>query len=304
MSHTTVQCPWCQSSKIEPYLTFPEAGVDYLKCAVCSVLFADVEHQRHDYRQYDYTRLQHQASTVAAELPLEIGFDRTTQAEYLLQRFEATVVPRLGPIAKVLDVGCGPADFLALVQVRFPDWQVEGMDPSTTNVEEAWTRHGLRVQQAYWSDEHEQRYDAITMFGNLMLHDSPLESLRLAFTRLNDDGILLFDVKNPFSATRTLLRSARPLVMNHRISRGVYRQAFHGMPWGVSQDLLTQTLPAIGFEVLAVRQLPGRNAALSRQASLGIRVSATLDRLAGREPWIEFLVRKPGGDGWVEERAC
>ncbi len=285
-------CPWCNQPGLTAYLEFAEAGVHYLRCNHCKVLMADEQHAHHEYSDYDYTQIATKVESDSDDLPLEVGFDRQVQATYLLKRFEdAFGWP--APGIKLLDVGCGPGDFLAEVKNRYSDCLVEGIDPSATNVEDARRRYGLVLRQAYWGDEIPGKYDVITMFGNLMLHDDPRSSLSLAYDRLVAGGRLLFDVKNPYSATRRLLRYGRAVVSNHRITRAIYRQAFHGMPWGVPQTALVATLSELGFEIESMRCLPGRNAELSGRASAGIRMSAALDRWLGSEAWIECVVRKP-----------
>jgi SAM-dependent methyltransferase len=259
----------------------------------CGALIADASHATHDYRQYDYTRLGGGESAPHTEQSLEIGFGRDSQANYLLKRFEEAFGDRLHHPFKLLDVGCGPADFLAALKSRYPQCDVSGIDPSQINVQNAWKRHNIQLRQGFWEDALDGSYDAISIFGNLMLHKNPLSSLRVAYGRLTDGGLLLFDFKNPYSATRTLLRAAKPFLPNNRLTCRLYRQAFHGMPWGLPVKLAEQWLREVGFDVVAINQLSGRNAALSGKPSMLLKASSIVDRLARRQPWIEFVARKP-----------
>jgi SAM-dependent methyltransferase len=266
----------------------------------CGAYSADESHHHHNYAEYDYT-LPASESADRLDDSLEIGFSRNAQSAYLLKRFEDAVGSRLVYPAKILDVGCGPADLLAALKAAHPQCELSGLDPSDINVRNAWQRHGIRVRQGFWEDPHFETYDIISMFGNLMLHKNPRTSLQLAHDRLNDGGILMFDVKNPCSATRSLLRAVNPVAGNQRLVSRMYRQAFHGMPWGLPQKLLQGTLQELGFEIATVRQLSGRNATLSRNQSALLRASAIIDQLLRRQAWIEFVVRKPankiGRDG-------
>ena len=293
MQTVTSHCPWCGGRRVRRDLSFPQAGLSYLACSSCGVLFADGGHDRHDYRQYDYTQVAKGEPSSQTEGLLEVGFDRNEQAAYLLGRFARAAGDRVRQPFRCLDVGCGPADFLAALKRKHHVANTCGIDPSEVNVRDAWQRHKIRVHQAYWDAEHRDRYDMITMFGNLMLHSDPRSSVRMAYDRLQSGGVLIFDVKNPDSATRSLLRAVKPLMPNHRLVRRLYRQAFHGMPWGLPQRLVERTLRDVGFEILAVRQLPGRNAALGGRPSLGLRLSTMLDRVLHRRPWIEFVARRP-----------
>lgn len=291
------QCPWCGKIRVRPDLNYPQAGLSYLACSSCGVLFADAGHDRRDYRQYDYTQATNGKHSPPTEQPLEIGFDRNEQATYLLARFERAAGDRVRRSFSCLDVGCGPADFLAALKAKYQEADPAGIDPSEINVRDAWQRHNIQVHQGFWEHEHRGRYDIITMFGNLMLHKDPRLSLQVAYDRLKPGGVLIVDAKNPRSATRSLLRAIKPLFWDHRLVRKVYRQAFHGMPWGLPQRLVERTLRDVGFEVVGVRQLPGRNAALSFRPSLGLRASTALDRLVRRQPWIEFVARRPDENG-------
>jgi SAM-dependent methyltransferase len=256
-------------------------------------LSADRNHHIHDYVRYDYTGSEASECANQPEHSLEIGFSGTAQSEYLLKRFEDAAGSRVRFSVKVLDVGCGPADFLAALKTTHRQCEVQGLDPSEINVRTAWQRHKIRVRQAFWEDPHTDTYDVISIFGNLMLHKNPLTSLRLAHDRLTDGGLLVFDFKNPSSATRSLLRAVKPLIGDYRQACRLYRQAFHGMPWGLPQRLIEHTLNKIGFEIVSTRQLSGRNAALSGKQSMLLRASAMIDRLSRRQAWIEFVARKP-----------
>jgi len=288
-----MSCPWCANERIAHDLTYLEAGINYWRCSACGVRFGDDQHQHHDYKQYDYTRISPSKGAQRPSESLEIGFDRITQADYLLRRYEAALDLASASPVVLLDVGCGPGDFLAAVRKSGRSTKLMGIDPSTTNVIEATKHNGIIVRQAFWEDELADSYDAITMFGNLMLHKNPRTSIQLAYRRLNPGGILVADIKNPFSVTRSLLRRLKFLLPNNSAMRRAYKQAFHGMPWGIPQDLFTKTLSDTGFEVLDVRQLPGRNAALSQSKSTALRLSETVDRVFGGQPWIECISRKP-----------
>jgi SAM-dependent methyltransferase len=286
-------CPWCSSGTISHDLTYLEAGINYWRCSACAVRFGDDQHNHLDYKQYDYTGNGRPTRPQGPGESLESGYDRTAQAGYLLARYEEALDLASACPATLLDVGCGPGDFLAAVRKGGRSTKLMGVDPSTTNVTEGAKVNGIEIQQAFWDDELTGSYDAITMFGNLMLHKNPRTSIRLAYQRLDPGGILVADIKNPFSITRSLLRRLKFLLPNNSAMRGAYKQAFHGMPWGIPEDLFTKTLREVGFEVLNVRQLPGRNAALSQSKSAAMRVSETLDRIFGGEPWIQCISRKP-----------
>jgi len=115
---------------------------------------------------------------------------RYAVAENLLGRSSGTV----------LDIGCGPGDFLHAGKMR--GWHETGIEPSPVAVSYAHERD-LHVEQGFFdktSSESLDRFDFIHMSEVLEHLLDPSEVLQLAHNQLKDDGVLCVSVPNDFNA--------------------------------------------------------------------------------------------------------
>jgi 2-polyprenyl-3-methyl-5-hydroxy-6-metoxy-1,4-benzoquinol methylase len=253
-------------------------------------VFNGSEHELFDYTNYNrkLTKLDSKANS---EDKIQVE-RRRMEALYLCKRVENVSLDSLKKGCKLLDVGCGPGDLVAELARKYPNSQIMGIDPSRFNVQEAIELHGVKILEGFWDEYQGGKVDVIIFFGNLMLHPDPKESLTRAYKLLEPNGVLIFDVKNPEDATRTALVKIRKILPVLPIVRQLYWHAFHGMPWGMPSHELRKYLGGLGFNDLSVHSFPGRTASMNGKNGLLSRVSASYDKLMGRQAWLEVRAYK------------
>lgn len=146
-----------------------------------------------------------------------------------------------GPPGRLLDVGCGSGDYLALM--RDLGWEVEGIEPDPRAVEQALTVHGLEVQCAV---PEEGRFPAASFDLVTMIH-------------------VIEHVQDPQALMATCRRWLRPggrLIVVTPNTGSLGRRWFGGnwFAWEVPRHLLifappllAETAERAGFEVERVQ---------------------------------------------------
>ncbi len=162
---------------------------------------------------------------------------------------------------RVLDVGCGPGDYLAVWQQL--GWHVEGVEPNPEVARRAAERLGARVHAGFIEEVSlpDGGYDVITMSHSLEHVPSPRTVLGILRAALARNGRLVLMVPN-FAAWDRRVFGATWYGLE------VPRHLYHFEP-----ATITALLEAVGFEV---EQLGG-----SSQPDVVIR---NLRRTFGRDP--------------------
>ena len=135
-------------------------------------MFSQGEHLKYDYEEYGYTQVGANSGK-SPDGSLEIGFNRAAQADYLYARFANALSLAQKSPATLLDADCGPSAFLSTARRHQPGIDMLSLDPSAGNVTEPERIDQVTVRHGFWVDRMSERFDAITLFGNLMLHENP-----------------------------------------------------------------------------------------------------------------------------------
>jgi SAM-dependent methyltransferase len=155
---------------------------------------------------------------------------------------------------RLLDVGCGPGDFVLLAQKA--GWHARGIEVSNTQVEYARS-HGADVTLVpdFTAYQCEETYDVIT-FNHVLEHvPEPKAYLMRAIHLLGPQGILLIAVPNYGGVSRRIFQQ-------YWTHLDLPRHIFHYNPTN-----LTRMLRQLGCDVLQVSYHD------PQQNSLGVRDS-------------------------------
>ena len=144
------------------------------------------------------------------------------------------------PAGRVLDVGCGPGDYLRVWKEL--GWEIEGLEPNGLVAARAGREIGALVRCGFaeTAELPHAAYDLVTMSHSLEHLRSPRTALARLRRALKPDGRLLLMVPN-FAAWE------RFALQNHWQGLEVPRHLFHFEP-----TTITAVLRATGYSVIQI----------------------------------------------------
>ncbi|MBI3317688.1 MAG: class I SAM-dependent methyltransferase [Candidatus Omnitrophica bacterium] len=198
-------CPLCRARRSR-VISSGQEGILFLRCPGCDVGYWedlwDEERVRGHYHAY-YS-------------PAGAWDDPITRSRYesILARME-----RFRPPGRILDVGCGAGQFLAVAESR--GWRGTGLEVSRSALDLLKQRRGAQFQVMETTlqelDLPEGSFDAVTLFEVLEHLDQPVELLRRAAALLKEGGLLYLTTPNLNSLSRRLLGGRwRVIAPEHR----------------------------------------------------------------------------------------
>ncbi len=226
-------CGIC-GAPVTPYAI--HAGYRYWRCTGCrtSQLLPQPSRETLD----EFYRTFHLA---AADGGTYAEFDSRMQADFPCKSRRAMNFVRR-PGARLLDVGCGKGFFVR--EALHAGFHAEGLDISTTGVEHAVTKLGLKARvgslEAGAPEDLRSACDVITFWATIEHVPDPVRSLRAIRECLKPGGMLLLDTglgDAPFEG----------LLMGH--------SQWYSAPehlWVFSDQGLRIVLEKAGFEVVSV----------------------------------------------------
>jgi SAM-dependent methyltransferase len=205
-------CPLCGGT-FEWSHSFTARGVEYVRCRTCqayvSMSLPSPDAFETYYRESYYSVYGEPASSVT----------RLSMFSRLLD-----LIPRRPP-GRLLDVGCGAGDFLALA--RQIGWDVIGVEPSVQACSAARKLHGLEVLNCPFerADLPGDAFDVVTLLNVIDQAPEPIHLLESARRVLRPGGLLVLRILNGAFHRRILSwiqrlpermrQSLQPLVVFH-----------------------------------------------------------------------------------------
>jgi len=186
----SVPCPLCGGERRDPLLTAGDrlrsedpTRYTVVRCARCGLAYTDPRPTAEDIGRFypqSYGGLERDGLLARAEEAYRCRQQREVVA------WLADLRPRRG---RLLDVGCGAGDLLAVL--RADGWDAEGVEPAAAAADLARRRHGLRVLTGRFEEAQVTGlFDVVTLAGVLEhLHD-PLSALRRARALLRPQGLV------------------------------------------------------------------------------------------------------------------
>jgi SAM-dependent methyltransferase len=280
------RCDVCASPRARLFLHSPRLDGPLVRCQDCGHLFVAVPERGFTFTGADPERSAALADRVRALGIVDVGVEEAEAASLR----EATQRERLQRLlhhvqaGRLLDVGAGPGDFLAVAVERF---EADGVEPDPATAAQAVAR-GLRVQNTTLGSLRAPAggYQAVTMFHVIEHLDSPRAGLVAVRDLIAADGVLLIETPTVDSAFFTLAPARwRQLIPDH----------YHFF----SRATLTRLLGDTGFAVVAHEKV-GRRVSLrfaaDRWRRAGLPAAAGLSRLLSVTGTAERTVRIVPGD--------
>lgn len=148
------------------------------------------------------------------------------------------------------------------------------------------------VQNMDFSD---QKFDVIMIFGNLMLHIDPFDTLKIATELLADDGLLLFDFKNINSSSRKIARVLGHLGIASLNKKTFIQRNFVNMRYGLSKKYMNKFCNGLGLSVTREYSKPPRLLEFGNKSNHTKGVSGSVwrllnavDKVNDEMAWIQF----------------
>lgn len=161
---------------------------------------------------------------------------------------------------RLLELGCGPGFLLRRLAEVLPGWDVMGVDPSATSVDQARAR-GLSVSRGSIEQvDPNEKFDAVVVMGNFQLHTDPSATLKDIAAVAVPGAEMYIDLKNPRSTPRRLARlltSVSP-TRNIKVVQSFSAHAFHGMRHGIPKAELDELFTSSGWDIAEVRTVAPR----------------------------------------------
>lgn len=239
-------CNLC--GKDDPETVSEENGARFVRCRSCGLVYLKTRPNETELR--DLYAGYHQREGKTGDTWSVFMRDVFRETADLLGRSS-----RGTGSGRLLDIGCGFGDFVALMRER--GWSAEGVDPSPV-VTAAAARRGIPVRTGTLEefDAPPGRFEAVTMFYVLEHLADPMGALRKVFRLLSPGGMLLVRVPHTTPVVRMLGPAG--------IGASLYDPPFH--LYDFSPAVLRRMLEETGF--VEARTFPGRT---TSPASLGPR---------------------------------
>lgn len=171
-------------------------GVDVIACQACGFRHVVPLPEPADLKEfYEETFYQDEKSRYLSEAEEDFEWK---QVEFQ-SRFDAAYAHLGGKPGRVLDIGCGPGDFLKVAESL--GWDGVGIEPSPVAARYAGER-GMTVTNAFFNADTAASlgtFDFIHMSEVLEHVGEPLSLISIAKTLLRPGGLLCVSVPNDFS---------------------------------------------------------------------------------------------------------
>jgi len=195
---TAARCVLCGAS--DASLLFKVDDYGYWSCRTCHLVRLSPRIARTDLGRFYADIYGHYGTNPE---PLEEQLKNPTFA-YRAQRIERFVP---GPVRTFFEVGCGDANFLAVMRSR--GWNVSGAEVSEAGAHSARAVHGIDVRViSFDALELPGRYDAIGLYHVFEHLYDPRAVLRALRRHLREGGVLHLQVPNIRSVDGRLGRGA------------------------------------------------------------------------------------------------
>jgi SAM-dependent methyltransferase len=180
-------------SGADPVAT-PHVHTNVVKCDNCGFIFCNPAIQGLEHLERDH---YNNPEVYSAYLMDNV---------YSVYWIGETLIKKIKPTGKLLDIGAGKGDFVSLSEKN--GYEAKGIEPSPRFCEYASEKHGVNVEQGYLGDGDSfkgERFDIITLFHVLEHVPCPQELLATISEYLEEDGVVYIEVPN---ANATLLKIA------------------------------------------------------------------------------------------------
>jgi len=183
-----INCNLCRSWNLKSYKKIDDWQL--VKCRRCGLVYLNPRPSEKEM-QKKYNRKYYQRGIFN-----ENGTEKGIAKEMKKRSGRVDEILRVSKKkkGKLLDIGCGPGFFIALMKKK--GWEVKGLDLSGWAVDFAREKLGLDVYQGRIEEiEFKEKFDVITMYHLLEHLPDPLGSLKRVSKIITDNGILV--IKGP-----------------------------------------------------------------------------------------------------------
>ena len=182
---SVLECPGCLNTEWRLFLV--SNGRDILRCVACGLLAV------HPRPSLEEIRRLFEEDYIRDESRVEQDF--TTFRAASLAR-EAALLRSLRPRGgTLLDLGTASGAFLGEF-AGFPEWRVEGVEPSRYAAQAASARYGVPVHQGFLAQQQfpDAAFDVVTSLDGFYFHPEPAADLRELARIIKPGGVLAIEI--------------------------------------------------------------------------------------------------------------
>lgn len=253
------RCPVCQSVNLVPLFTAGEFR--YMKCRACGLVFlSNVPSDKYFKKFYAYeknfdTEINRLNPVLQTFLKLPIMKSMTVLLGQMINVSRAKSIKKIRKSPKILDVGCGPGDFLS--EAKKLGWDTYGLElgDRLVNLTESKIGRG-KVFKGYLDkiDFGKKKFDVITIW-HVLEHMLELEkTFRKINVILSKEGTLVIEVPHSgslnlkiFNKNWTLLLAPQHL---HFWSEDSFKKLLHSYGLIIKRTEYPNHFPLIFFSSL------------------------------------------------------
>jgi len=251
----------------------------------------------------EYKKLFVESPTVRNEAGEDYGdfkWDDQKELRYGVSRHMIESIKRHNPEERplrILDVGCASGFTTVSFAESFSNCQIVAVDPSPQVMGVDGFQDQVRAYQSTLQvcDFGDEKFDVVVIIGNVMLHDDPLDTLRLAIERLEEGGLLIFDFKNIKSSPRVLGILAARMGLANVFPKTLFQRNFLNMRFGYTEEFINQFMENHSVEFVKRKSKPPRLLEFGNKSYLASgwkgllwRFLNKIDAIRGQQAWLQL----------------
>ena len=295
-------CKLCESDNLQIWYTSRQSNLPIMHCAACGLFFVGRVFTSAEQKEY-YGNFDDYLHFVEAERRIsEVGRRHVAWLEQIQQLIPADFAKAEQRKLRLLDIGCGAGDFLAMA--RKQGFEVYGLELSAPAAQLATEYYNIQVDlQDIADDPREGFFDVVTLIGLLEHVIDPRDMLRHAHRLLSSNGILF--IYTPVWGKYDFLASFLARASRNRFTRLIDRRINQAHLQIFPKTTLINLLEELGLETLSCEALCEYNLPITEyfqsigitQAGLQSIVAKSVKALIDRQLFfynnMRVIARKP-----------
>lgn len=186
------KCPVCNNENSK-YLFSVKAG-SLIQCINCHLIYYTPQPSIKELEEFYNSESYRREFSESLMSGTEFAFNRYSQFEQVIRKYRPSTLDKTE--RKLLDIGCGTGDFLAVAESQH--WQVTGIEISPKAAQHAQIKikGNILIGDLLSLDLPDNTYDSITLYHVIEHLIDPITFLNRIYQLLKPNGILFVETPN------------------------------------------------------------------------------------------------------------